>query len=254
MAETTAPPGLASALAKYVTTPKANEKPELLLFYSPPGGGKTHLALTSTELADVKKVLYLDVEGSTVGVMRHFDRNKVDVIRLDKMEPDRAIALFDSIMRKLEDGDTTYDIVGVDTFDALQALKRKEVIAAGVKGWDIWDEVGSWSIQVATTLKKIEPLGILVVHEREAKATDGSVLSKLRIMGQAQDALPGIPDVVVYLERLCDAEDNGKEVTLAHVATDGTRVTKNRFGFPPVLKDVTLPVLWKFIDNNNKEK
>ena len=246
---------LDDALAKYVTKADPLGKPELIMGYSRAGSGKTHTAATASGIPGVKKVLYFDAEGSTVGVLTNFDEEKIDIVRLDKLE--NGIQVFDAFLKKLGSGaDTDYDVIVVDPLDILQDKKIKQLQARGLEGWDVWREVADWSTNVASTLKKVEPLGIIIVHEREEKADSGAIMSKLRISGSAKDTLPGIPDLIIYFERLLDnGEDgDGKEHTYGYVASSDKKVTKNRFGLPPVIKDVTLPGIWQFIDNKGKSK
>ena len=245
---------LDDAMAKYITKPDPLGKPELALLYSPAGSGKTHTAATASELPGVKKVLYLDAEGSTVGVLSNFDAEKFDVIRLDQMP--NAIQVFDAFMKRLSKEETGYDVIVVDTFDVLQDLKLKHLESRGIDGWEKWGQLADWSTEFARTLKKCSALGIIVVHEREEKLESGAVLSKLRVSGSAKDTLPGIPDLIMYLERKIETgeDGDGKEHTYGFVASSDRKVTKNRFGFPPAIKDVSLPGLWRFIDNKSKEK
>lgn len=61
----------------------------------------------------------------------------------------------------------------------------------------------------------------------------------------------GVPDLVMYLSR--SVGDDEKPHTYGFLESSDRKVTKNRFSFPAVIQDVTLPGLWKFIDNK-KEK
>ena len=71
---------LAGSLQKYKAKTLDLKYPRLALLYSKPGSGKSHTALTASELPGVKKMLYLDTEGSTVGVANNFDLDKIDII------------------------------------------------------------------------------------------------------------------------------------------------------------------------------
>ena len=240
-----------ATLAKYVTKPEPLAKPELMLFYSQPGGGKTHLAGTAIELPEVRKGLYLDTEGSTVGVIAD---QRWDIIRVDKHE--NTFGFLHSILEGLEKG-TSYDVIVIDTFDVAQGWaethfdEKSPVGRSGEKdGYWKWAKVKEWSIWAARMLKTSSALGIIVVHDEEVKSATGSMTKRLSLLGKAKDILPGIPDVVVYLER---KTVDGEEHTFTYFATSDNKVTKNRFGFPPKVTDATLPKLWDFIDDKAKE-
>jgi len=55
--------------------------PELIMLYGPYGQGKTHLALSASEVEGLYPMAVLDLEGSTTGVIDKFDRDRVTVIR-----------------------------------------------------------------------------------------------------------------------------------------------------------------------------
>lgn len=250
---------LGSILSKYVTKPEPGTKPELVLVYSPPGSGKTWFSGSASELPGVRKVLYIDTEGSTVGTLDRFNPDKIDIIRVD-LHPN-PFAFANTILQKLFDpgAQHEYDVIVIDTFDTLQDLAIKSFDNSD--GWELWRDVKDWSLDIAKKLKKLPALGIIVVHDREEKSESGAVVARLRLAGSAKDVLPGIPDMVTYLERKLDKEDNEVH-TYGYFESSNKKVTKNRFGFPPLVKDVSLPVLWAFIDkkaagtaaDNGKEK
>lgn len=239
-----------ATLAKYVNKPEALAKPELILLYSQPGGGKTHLSGTAIDLPTVTKGLYLDTEGSTVGVITD---QRWDIIRVDRHE--NPFGFLHSILEGLEKG-TSYDVIVIDTFDVAQGWaeahfdEKAPVGRSGEKdGFWKWAKVKDWSIWVARSLKKSSALGILVVHDEEVKSDSGSLTKRLSLLGKAKDVLPGIPDVVAYLER---KTVEGEEHTFTYFATSDNKVTKNRFQFPPKVQDATLPKLYQFIDDKKE--
>lgn len=245
---------LGEALSKYIKKPSAKNVPELILFYGRPGCGKTYAAATASELPDVRKILILDTEGSTVGTTADFDDDKVDII------PVEGIEHLDAILEKLFDPSIEHgwDAVVIDTMDVAQKWKVKEQQRIhGTTGDGVfaaWREVGEWTLWVGRGLKKMKALGIVVFHETEAKDADGGIVVQLKLQGGAKDEFPGIPDIVAYLERkVFDNEGVDEEHTLAHFATSDNKVTKNRFGFPPKMLDPSIPKMYQHIADNRKE-
>jgi len=225
----------------------------------------THLAATASELPGVKKVLYIDIEGSTVGTLSDFDADKIDVLEVynmtspdpEKSNSDYRFEFLTTVLARLVDEGTTYDAVVIDTLDVAQDWaidyydRRAPVTRSGEKdGYWTWGEVKKWTVSHAQSLKALDALVVLVMHDREEKDSGGGIVTKLRLSGSAKDVLPGIPDVVAYLERRVDDED-GKVHTTAYFETSDTRVTKNRFKFPAAVRDVTFPKLWNYIDSQH---
>lgn len=247
---------LGEALSKYIKKPSAMSEPEFVLLYSRPGGGKTHLAASSSQLPNVGKILILDTEGSTAGTVADFDDDKVDII------PVSGIEMLDEILKKLFDPaiEHGWDAVILDTFDVAQEWKIKEqqriLGTSGDAVFAAWREVKEWTLWVGRGFKTMKPLGVAVFHDREEKDADGSVVTKLQLAGSAKDIFPGIPDVVAYLERkIFHNEETNKdeEHTVAYFASSDNKVTKNRFKFPPVMLDPSFPKMYQHIADNRKE-
>lgn len=245
---------LHDVLDKYVSKPSEASKPEFIVLYGRPGGGKTWLGASASELPHIRKMLILDTEGSTVGTLSDFDDDKVDIIRVT------SFAMLNAILDKLfdENAQHEYDAVMIDTLDKAQEWavdhfkENAPYTKSGEKdGYWTWGQVSDWTVkQVGENLRHAPFLAIVTVHEKEEKTTDGALVKGLRLQGSAKDTWPGIPDVVAYLERKLDG---GEPTTFAYFETDDNKVTKNRFKFPPKVKDVTIPKLFKYIEDRKKE-
>ena len=72
---------LDAILGKYATKPDPLATPELYLLYSQAGSGKSWLASSAVDVSPDTKVLYIDVEGSSPGVItNHKNWKNIDVI------------------------------------------------------------------------------------------------------------------------------------------------------------------------------
>ena len=274
-------------IGKYTTKPKKNAKPSLMLFYSKPGSGKTHLAGTAINIPGVKKGLIIDTEGSTDGVITddRWDIIKVhtypdderikalaDARGVDVSEIDQKAERFKFLSRLLSvqydinipanpkglfnrANKTSYDVIVIDTLDVAQDWAQDYYIdgegqtytsKGEIDGFAGWRNVSRWSSEVANGLNDHPALGILVVHNKEIKNEDtGAVLDGIRLSGSVKDTLPGIPGLILYLERVVE---DGEHVVIATTGTSNRKVTKDRFKLPTEMRNPTLPAIYKYID------
>lgn len=250
-----------SKLSNMVTKPSVANEPEFLLLYGRPGGGKTYLAATISRVPGVNKVLIVDTEGSTVGTLNGFDDDKIDIVRVTDF------ATFNAVVNGLvEAGDENpYDAVIIDTFDVAQDWAIEEYENDGLHvnqrgdldGFAVWRSVKAWTLRIANDLRNAPFKVVTIFHEVEDKQANGAMKKNIDISGAAKNKFPGVPDVVVYLERKVV---KGVAKTVAYFETDDNRVTKNRFGFPPVWEDVSLDDLYAYthkraaeLNTNTKE-
>ena len=247
---------LDAILSKYSSKPAKAAKPELLAVYGQPGSGKSFFAGTVAGLPNFKKGLILDTEGSTVGVVTD---QRFDVIRVDK-QPD-PFKFLSTILSKGKQGlfnpanKHSYDVIILDTLDIAQDLAQSYFLEGEgiqytkngeVDGFAGWRRIAQWTMDIASGMKSMDAFGVIVIHDREEKAESGAITKRLRLSGSAKDTFAGVPDTVVYIERLRDGDEY---VTKAFFGTNDNKVTKDRFNFPPEVKNPTIPALFKYIDD-----
>lgn len=225
--------------------PSQVNKPELIVLYGPPGGGKSYLAASASDVKALAPVLMIDTEGSASGTVSHFDDDNIDILEVDTFDK------LDSLIEALTTKTHKYKTVIIDTFDVAQkwAVEVFQEENPG-NGFKAWGDVADWSVQTARDLKRADFLGIMVFHEKEDVLESGKRLSKLALQGSAKDVLPGVPDVLALVTRKTNKE--GEEVTTLTFAPDPSRATKNRFGLPVKAEDATMSTLYELIDNNKK--
>lgn len=249
---------LDSLLGKYVQKPSPNAKPELIALYGRAGSGKTHFAATAGEIEGFKKGLILDTERSSVGVVT--DGDFWDVIFVDDHED--PLAYFNALIEAIGDPnmETDYDVIVIDTLDVAQDWAISYYVdgdgcprsRSGERDTRAgWSKILKWTNNIAQRLKRIEPLVVITVHEREEKSETGALIQRLRLSGGSKDTFASIPDTVIWLERRKRGRDG--IVTTAYFGTDDNKVTKDRFGFPPAVQGASLPYLFKLIDERDKE-
>ena len=216
----------------------------------------SYFAGTVAGLPNFKKGLILDTEGSTVGVVTD---QRFDVIRVDK-QPD-PFKFLSTILSKGKQGlfnpanKHSYDVIILDTLDIAQDLAQSYFLEGEgiqytkngeVDGFAGWRRIAQWTMDIASGMKSMDAFGVIVIHDREEKAESGAITKRLRLSGSAKDTFAGVPDTVVYLERLRDGDEY---ITKAYFGTNDNKVTKDRFNFPPEVKNPTIPALFKYIDD-----
>lgn len=225
--------------------PSQLNKPELILLYGPPGGGKTHLAASASEVEGLYPILIIDTEGSASGTVAGFEDDRVDILPVTNH--DQLDGLIDALLEKTH----KYKTVIIDTFDVAQARAVDDFLEEHPSNtFAAWSEIKQWTVDVARSLKAADFLGILVFHENVEKTDTGAMVSKLVLQGSAKDVLPGIPDVVGLVTRKADKE--GVETTTVQFAPDNNKATKNRFGLPARVEDPSIGSIFQHISNRKK--
>lgn len=234
-------------LSHLVVKPSAVNKPELIVLYGPPGGGKSYLAASISEVEDQYPVLILDTEGSTAGTLATFDDERIDILKVDTAKQ------FDQIIRSLTTKTHKYKTVIVDTFDVAQDRAIKPFLDQNAGNtFAGWGQLKEWTIDTARALKAAPFLSILVFHETIEKNEHGANERRLVLAGSAKETMPGIPDVVGLVTR--KANKDGSEVSTVQFAPSPSTATKNRFQLPARMEGATMSGIFEEIQKNKREE
>ena len=240
-----------------VVEPEHLSTPEQILLVGTAGSGKSHSALTLTQVEGLYPVLYIDTEGSTIGVADKFDRSRLTVLRVKTHKELKTV-----LDKLLDAGDKVpYKSVVIDTIDAAQerAVNLLQSQATS-NGFEVWSKVATWltgndNDGLMHKLKAAPFLSVVIVHTREEKSQSGAVIQKVKLSGSSKDVIASIPDMVLYQRRLQSKGNDGKVDVKTTVYTVGTKTfdqAKSRFDLPPVLEDATLADVFNMIRSKNK--
>ena len=235
----------------------ASVHPEMIMFYSAFGAGKTYLAASAAEVEGLYPVLIIDTEGSTVGTIENFDKSRIKVIRPDKRYPGKEWVATKKILNDLLTKTHKYKTVIIDTADEVfeWAKKAGTVQGDGFAHWNfVHDELTAPNTGLFSRLKKADFLVILNIHEKkESTGEDTPPVSDFQWQGQGKAQLGKYPDMVGYLTR--DTNSSGVSTTTLHTAPTKRAKAKNRFNLDAKMVDPTMQRIYDAIaqKNNNKE-
>lgn len=228
-------------LSAYVTKPEALSDPQMLMFVGPPGGGKTWLAASASEVEGLYPVLIIDLEGSTQGTLIGLDQDRIDVIRVqERFSPKdvypKTIAILEGLLNKQH----KYKTVIIDTADVLQEFAAAYGSVDG-DGFAKWSFVHSELTAPPAyrkdgkmvdrglfhRLKSANFLAILVVHDRQEYDGDGTLVrDTFQWSGQGKTKLGGIPDLIGIVTR---KTSGGKGRSTMNVGSSTRATSKNRY-------------------------
>lgn len=243
-------------LDKYITDPESLTLPEMMLFYGPPGGGKTWLAASAAQVEGLYPVLILDTEGSTQGTIDSFPKDRIKVIRPQKAFPGNEYKGSVQVLEGLLTKTHPYKTVVIDVADVLQewATAEGKVPGDGFAQWNFThDELTAPPNKRAERrglfhrLKAADFLVILVIHDTQEMNEEGAVISaNFQWQGQGKTKLGGLPDVVGYVTR--DTNSAGVSTTTLATAPSKRSKAKNRYGFPAKITDPSMSKLYAHIE------
>lgn len=243
-------------LSSFTVKPSSMNKPNSVIFYGPPGGGKTWLAASAAEVKDFGKVLIIDTEGSTYGTLVGFDDKNIDIF------PIADIDTFDDLLLGLVTEEHEYGTVILDTIDVLQGMYIDKVMAeADAKAaadhkepntMGAWGKVRAWTVGVMDKLNRADFISIVVAHQVEDKLESGRLMTRIALAGSAKEIVAGRADIVGYVTR--EIQDNDTEVSSVQFGSSSRSATKNRFSLPVLMIDPSMSKIMAEIQKKSKKE
>lgn len=225
--------------------------PQLLMIYGGYGSGKSHLALSASEVEGLYPVLVIDNEGSTQGVLSKFDSSRVDVIRPKTNWPGKEWQATKKILNDLLTKSHKYKTVIIDPLNSMFQWGKRfgDKPGDGFAKWNFVHDEFTEDGGLIDRLKNAPFLAILVLHEKSEDGDgEGPTVKDFRWQGQGTSQLGQYPDAVLYTVR--ETNSAGVSTTTLFTAPTRKNKAKNRFGLPAKIENPSMKGLYEIIRNN----
>lgn len=239
----TAPPVDKVAKQPYITVPGGlpGEDPRekfkrlKMLIHSPGGRGKTSLIASACRDPRTSPILVGDIEGGAELRFINEDPTKYTILKI------RSMTDINNIYEYLKKGDHPYKAVAMDSITELQKLGLWEFVygtsptksfggdVINIKGAEI-QHWGKSHNQMSMLMRYFRDLDMHVfftcLTQRLQDQTTGKITLTVAMPGKQADDLPGIPDIVGYIDVIVDPKAG--EMRVMKVQPDGRTECKDR--------------------------
>lgn len=239
------------SLGRFTLT-TVEEEPEYLkiLIYGEPGVGKTVLAGSASEVADMSPVLYIDIEGGTMPLSVMYPKivkNKEQITGIKQIE---------DLYNELRFMNHPYQTVVIDSLSELQKISMASIMADVVKADRSRDpdvpsqrEWGKNIEQVRRIVRYYRDLPmhvIMISHDKEIENDKRAVTKQTVSMpGKLAKEIPGFFSTVafMYVQQV-----RGKPRRMLQTRQSGVVVAKDRTcRLPAFITDPTMEKLWSYV-------
>ena len=233
------------------------------LIYGNPGAGKTTLCATAQDHADLRPVLFGDVEGGTTAIRR---RHEIDVAQI------RSISDLEKMFEVLANDPTNYyKTVVIDSLTELQKLDIQEITAKASKespnerrdpdvpAQHDWNKSGARLRKIVRGFRDLECLTLFTCLAAASKDDNtGAVTIQPSLPGKLKNEIPAFLDVSAYLytETVSD-EDEDEPIFERRLLVDEhpKYKAKDRLGVGgPIIRNPTIPMMWKSIHKQENDR
>jgi hypothetical protein len=220
-----------------------------MLIYGNSGAGKTRLAGSSSAVPELRRILFIDVEGGTL-TLRNTPYNEVEVVRVKSWQE------MELVYDELYANPTQFNTVIVDSLTEIQKMSMDRVMRRLVEENDERDAdvpgMREWNINIEQTRKFVRKFRDLPVNTiftaletTEKDMRKGSLKRKPSLSGKVKDEVAAFLDIVVYLY-IKEVGDENKRILLTGQTED--TVAKDRSNqLPMIIEDPTMASIYGYL-------
>lgn len=243
-------------IAGLPVTKVADQPPHFnMMVYGESGVGKTTLAGSSDEVPEMRKVLFLDIEGGTLSLKGRFPN--VESVRIKTWKE------MQSVYEELYAGNHGFSTIILDSLTEAQKMSMDLVMRKLVEEHNERDAdvpgIREWNINIEQTRKFVRALRDLPVNtiftalmKADKNQMTGSIRRKPSLSGKVADEVAGFLDIVAYLYV---TEHEGENIRALLCGSTQDTVAKDRTDkLPQVITHPTMSAIWnavKGITNND---
>ena len=232
---------------------KVTEHPPFfnMLVYGESGVGKTTLAGSADEVAEMRKVLIIDIEGGTLSIRKKFPN--VEVVRV-KNWPDLQL-VYDELYAGLHD----FSTIIIDSLTECQKMSMDAVMKKLVNQYEDRDPdvpgIREWNINIEQTRKFVRlfrdlPMNTIftTLCKTDKNMNTGAIRRKPSLSGKVADEVAGFLDIVTYLYTKEEPSNPGHYIRVLLCGNTESEVAKDRTDLLPLtIPNPTMNVIWNAV-------
>lgn len=220
-----------------------------MLIYGNSGAGKTRLAGSADAVPELRRVLFIDVEGGTL-TLRNTPYKEIEVIRIKSWQD------MESVYNELYAKPDMFNTVIIDSLTEIQKMSMDRIMRRLVEENEERDAdvpgVREWNINIEQTRKYVRkfrdlPMNTIftALEHSEKNMRTGSIKRKPSLSGKVKDEVAAFLDIVVYLYTKEVGENN---VRLLLTGNTEDTVAKDRSNqLPMLIENPTMEAIYSHL-------
>lgn len=222
-----------------------------MLVYGESGSGKTTLAGSADAVPEMRRVLFVDVEGGTLSLRSRYP--DVEVVRV------KTWSEMTGVYNDLSVGNHGFSTIVIDSLTECQKMSMDKILRAKMEDNEEPSDVPGireWNINIEQTRRFVRLFRDLPVNtiftalsKSDKNMKTGASRRKPSLSGKVADEVAGFLDIVTYLY-MKDIEGVNTRVLLCGQTED--TVAKDRTDkLPLTLPNPTMSEIWKAVREGN---